>query len=135
MLSVLCLPIQLRGQGRGAGKAQAPGRDTMHVVRVALREYSKFAWSQRLILTPRTDLDQRYGATLPLADSVRATRPTRISVNSVVFKGDTVVSVYIDNKVEGRDCYLRQRVVLGRPAGTAIWAKVLGHALEHVCTP
>ena len=140
VMSVLCFPIELHGQGSGGqGQGQAQGRDTIHVVRVALREYSKSSWSQRLILTPRTSIDRqmvaRYGDKLHLADSVRATTPTRVSVREVVFDGDTVANVYMDHKAEGRDCYLRTRIALGKPVGTLRWGIVLIAPLEHICEP
>lgn len=141
LMLVLWLPIDEHGQDRGGerGQEQAQGRDTMHVVRVALRAYSKASWSQRLILTPRSNIDRqmvaRYGDKLDLADSARATTPTMVSVREVVFEGDTVVSVYVDNKREGEKCYLRKQVVLGKPAGSTRWGTVLIAPLEHVCQP
>lgn len=92
-----------------------------------------------MILTPRTNIDRemvvRYGNRLHLADSARARTPTRVSVRDVVFEGDTVVSVYIDNKAEGRDCYFRHRIVLGKTAGSTMWKKVLGAQVPNVCEP
>jgi hypothetical protein len=91
LVLVLWLPIDVHGQDRGGerGQEQAQGRDTMHVVRVALRAYSKASWSQRLILTPRSNIDRQlvawYGDKLDLADSARATTLTMVSVREVVW--------------------------------------------------
>ncbi len=138
-LATLCMPVQMHAQGRGSGQGQRPTQDTMHVIRVALREYSRGRPDQRLILTPRSRLDSkmiaRFGSTLHMADPARARIPTRVSVKSVVFQGDSVVDIFIEDKKDGKACYALHRIVLGRSGGSTQWVKWLGAEEEHVCNP